>query len=175
MIMESAHSIVESDYEGWVAWVDGHPIFEAVPWNARLLPLVAGARELPTRFGGRQTMEWKRVPAEQLTRFELYFARAVYPNQPVIRFDREPGGDVRFIQMKMTGALVTTPARLGLIGYRVGYWQRGRRHPKGGLGFCAMWEVYRDGRIIELEPVRDPFAPKPEGHGYAPAVLGLSG
>lgn len=167
--MTTPESIAASDYEGWVAWVDGSPIFERVPWNPNLLQIVTGASEQAVRFEDRNTTEWRDVPNQKIERFELYFDRAHWQNQPVIRMDREPGHHaVRFIQLKLGGLAVggnLLQRRLGLIGYRIGYWDPLRN-------VCEMYEYLRNGKMTKLPIVGDPCLPRPHGHGYAPVVMG---
>ena len=168
-------SLVPDGYEGWVAWIDGVPIFESVPHNPKLLQLAPGMVQQLVRPEARSAMQWKRVPNQKIDRFELFYARDRIPKQPVIRFDKEPNANVRFLQMKMGGLLGNVPLRLGLNGYRVGYWAPERKHPKGGIGFCQMWEIRRDGTVIDLEPVCNPFLSRVEGGlGYAPEVAGAA-
>ena len=161
--------IAASDYEGWVAWIDGSPIFEAVPWNPKLLQLAPGMTEQAVRFDDRQTMDWKNVPGEKVERFELYFCRQHWQGQPVLQMDRQPGHHaVRFVQLKLGGIAVGAnleQSRLGLIGYRVGYWDPIRN-------VCEMYEYLRNGQMTKLPIVGDPCAPRPHGHGYAPVVMG---
>lgn len=162
-------SIIASGYEGWVAWIDGSPIFEAVPVQSMLAPVASGLHVTATRPMNRAVREWKDLPNGQIDQLELYFARDKFPGQPVFRVWREPGSDVRMIQMKLGGVVFmgTSQQRLGVIGYRVGFWNRHQM-------LCQVWEFRRDGSRIELPPVRDPTLPRPEGYGYAPHVVGMT-
>lgn len=168
--MLTPESLAASDFEGWVAWIDGTPLFERVPHNPTLLGLVAGARETATRRADRATLEWRDVPADRVDRFELYFGREHWPDQPVIRIDREPGHHaLRFVQMKMGGLVVgadVEQGRLGLVGYRVGYWDPLRR-------VCEMYEYRRNGTSRRtIVATTDPFAPRPAGLGLARETVG---
>lgn len=163
------NSIAESDYEGWVAWVEGSPIFEAEPFNVKLAPLFDEKLGRPARKETHQTLDWKKVPNEKIERLDLYFARKVYKNQPVIRIDKEPGHNwVRFVQMKL-GSMIFGPTegarRLGISGYRIGYWDTRRN-------ICEIFEYHRDGTTKQLPPVANPFLPKPQGFGYSRSVIG---
>jgi hypothetical protein len=161
-------TLAESDYEGWVAYIDGVPIFEHAPRNPALLQ-AAGNGHQPN-IADRATLPWREVPTARVDRLELYYARGHVQSQPAIRLQRPPGADhIRFIQLKMGGIAfgpgLRRPVRLGLMGYRVGYWDpRAQR--------CEMWEIGRDGKVEKLRDVKDPCAPKPVGHGYAREVLG---
>lgn len=165
------NTLAESDYEGWVAWVDDVPIFEHVEYNPKLLPLVSDAKMVEYRGKANNTLEWKDLPHNKLTRVELYFAREKYPNQPVWRADREPGLEMRFIQMKMGSVVLATDAlqtrgvqRTGVVGYKIGIWVPQRQE-------CQMWEITRS-EMNFMGKVKDPCAPRPEGFGLSPHVIG---
>lgn len=159
-------NLAESSYEGWVAWVDGNPIFEHIEDAPGMLTAIVA---MPRRVEDRNTTSWKKLDTRRIERFELYFARAYVPDQPMIRIDREPGyPHLRFIQMKLGGIVWgagVRPGRLGINGYRVGYWDDRRME-------CRIWEALRDGSLTELNKVKNPLLPRPLGHGYSPDVLG---
>jgi len=168
------NNIAESDYEGWVAWVNDDPIFEHVEYNPRLLPIMPGSVSLEYRGKSNNTIAWKDLPHNKLTRVELYFAREKFQNQPVWRADREPGLDMLFIQMKLGSITLSTnkletrgQQRTGLIGYRIGFWVPGRRE-------CQMWEITRS-NIKYMGNVKDPCAPKPIGFGLNPDIISRIG
>lgn len=164
--------ISETDYEGWVAWVDGNPIFEHVEYNPKLLPLFDDANALEYRGKSRNTLDWKDLPHDRITRVELYFARERYANQPVWRADREPGLNMRFIQMKMGSIVVATDMvnqivgqkRTGAVGYKIGFWVPDRKE-------CQLWEITRTD-LKHLGNVSNPCAPAPNGFGLSPSVVG---
>jgi hypothetical protein len=164
-------SIAESDYEGWVAWIGDTPIFEHVEYNPKLLSLISDIPHLMFRGKNRNTMEWKQLPHDRLTRVELYFAKDKYPDQPAWRCDRDPELEMRFIQMKLGSVVIATDTiagggqhRTGVVGYRMGFWIPGRKE-------CQMWEVTRT-ELTYMGEVKDPCAPRPEGFGLAPFVIG---
>jgi hypothetical protein len=164
-------SIAASDYEGWVAWIDDTPIFEHVEYNPKLLPLISDASHLEFREKAHNVLEWKELPHDKLTRVELYFCRKKYPGQPAWRCDREPGLEMRFIQMKLGSITIATDRvhgggqhRTGVVGYRVGLWIPSRKE-------CKLWEINRS-EIIYMGEVSDPCAPRPTGFGFAPHVIG---
>jgi hypothetical protein len=152
-----------------VAWVYDEPIFEHVEFNPNLLPLLSGAQMLEYRAKSHNTLEWRDLPHDRLTRVELYFARERFPDQPAWRADRELGLDMRFIQMKMGSIVIDSTGmdgqkRTGIIGYRMGFWIPSRKE-------CQMWEFTRNGYEY-MGNVKDPCAPRPEGFGFAPHVIG---
>jgi hypothetical protein len=194
-----AKELAASDYVGWCVHVlDGAsnvvPIFEHVSFadslskgGAGLAQPIAGAFLLPHRREDRQTMKFENVPHTRAQRLELYFARHKL-EQPAVKIDREPGADVRFFQMKMGGVVVQSGAggrtgdgpgqqRLGVAGYRVGYWDR--RHNK-----AEMVEVKANGEKRLIGPVKHPCLPRIElpggelspdgGFGLNPTILGLT-
>lgn len=185
--MYTAQSIAESDYEGWVVWLGDQPIFESAPMLPGLLPSATGAKVLPLRHGGRSTMDWKEIPMEKANRFELYFSRDTYPDQPVFRVDKEPESvNTRFIQMKMGGIVVHTAdqpkkekegfqltrelgitrgqERLGIVGYKVGFWVPERED-------CQLWEFTRE-NWKHLGKRKSPISAPPLGFGLSTATMG---
>lgn len=199
--MISQASLAESDYEGWVAWLDGRPVyadgaggpfigydacvplFEEVPSAAPYRSTVAGVQDRKARPGGRQTMVWDELPHARVMCLELYAFRDVYNwggphgnGQPMIQLTRTPGHEVRWIQYKAGG--LTLPAQGAEPGVRrtgIFSWT---------VGFwdvtaqeVATWELKKTGG----EPVKTllptgchPCWPKPLGFGLAPHVLGLT-
>lgn len=186
--MLSPQAIAASSYEGWVAWVDGIPIFEEVVESPRLAPLSNGhARE--RRPADRNVMDWSDLPHEKLRCVELYFDRALIRAQPRIRIDREAGADLRFIQFKrgslslpsvsgVPGGLSADElaragyplgqTRSGVVGYCLGYWDRRR-------GFTELICVKRgEPHNFRPPPRGHPCWPRPYGFGFAPAAVGLN-
>jgi hypothetical protein len=172
-----AASLRDSDYEGWVAYVDGSPIFEAAPFEPRLAQPVIGAHVHPYRPAGRNVIEWRDLPHERVHRVELYFCRQRY-QQPVIRMDRQPGNvQLRFIQLKLGGLVLESgvgrditgggPRRLGIRGYRIGYWNPATNE-------CELFEITPRERL-HLGKRRHPCELPPRGFGLAPHVVGLPG
>lgn len=192
-----AHSLARSDYVGWVAYVDNVPIYEHVPFAQGLRKGGVGlaqptpkAQTLTARAENRTTMEWRDLPHDKIQRVELYYARERVPvdRQPVIRFDREPGADLRFIQFK-TGALLTASGmatkknqedlkhlrmgqeRIPLISWTMGYWDKRK-------GECVLVEVTPnadgEGCMEIYGPVPHPCWPRPIGFGLAPHTVGLT-
>lgn len=185
--------IRESTFEGWVAWLDGTPayvngqlvgydvctpIFEAVPHNPALLPVVPGTHQVPVRQANRNTLDWKLVPHERIVQLELYAFRGAYPKQPVIQITKLPGHDMRWIQFKRGGIVVPAAMhagetmgqrRLGTTAYVIGYWDR-------TVGEARLLEVSARGGKIEqlgLDGRNHPCWPRPLGFGISPVVLGL--
>lgn len=172
-------TIRDSGYQGWVVYVDGSPIFEAVPHQPRLLQPARGSIVLPPRRPDRNTMEWKNLPHDRVHRLELYFARHRLTSQPAIRIDRQPGNpDMRFLQSKLGGVAIGAGAgnsrdrldvgqqRLGVVGYRVGFWNPAANE-------CRLFELTRD-TTRDLGSVLHPCWPAPLGFGIAPWVVGLT-
>lgn len=171
-----AASLRDSDYEGWVAYVDSSPIFEAAPHDPRLAQAIHGARTLPHRRVARNTLDWKDLPHERVHRLEVYFCRQSFPRQPVVRIDRMPGQVLRWIQLKMGGLVLNAGAgirepfgagvqRLGIVGYRIGWWNPAARE-------CRLLEVTPRG-VKDLGTRQHPCEPAPRGFGLAPHVVGL--
>ncbi len=191
--MLTTKALALSSYEGWVAWVDGIPIFEKFDTAPRRIKLIPGATDGDQRAAARNCMEWPDLPHDKVQRVELYFDRAQrHLEQPRLSLMKEPGADLRFFQMKMSGVVVQTYGfknkvpeaklssnelhregypmgqhRLGIIGYRIGYWNRRAE-------FAEMWEVVRGQIRTRLPPVAHPCWPAPHGYGLAPRVVGLT-
>ncbi len=177
-----APDIAASNYEGWVAYANGSPIFEAVEKNPYLKPLAPGVAEA-IRPRDRTHVEWRDLPHPQLQAIELYAFREVYGIQPIMRIDREPGNEeLRFIQMKL-GALQFGPGiagqqRTGVIGYRIGYWNPVRFE-------CDLIELTREHRK-QMDPAGEfrpegspplkthPCWSRPRGFGLGPHTVGLT-
>lgn len=166
-----AMSIRDSDYIGWVAYVDGQPIFEAVRRPVGAYQLAATAPDAPIhRAEDRRTMQWRDLPHERVERVELYWARGQL-SQPAFRIDRAPDcHTMRFLQMKRGGISVPTqagerPTRHGLVAYVIGYWDPARP-------LAELWEI-GDREVRKLGAVKDPWAPKPEGFGLNRRAFGL--
>ncbi len=174
-----AMAIRDSGYEGWVAWLDDGgplwtPVFQAVK-HSRVLPLAHGMRDLDDRPVTRTTMEWPQVPQRQIQRLEVYGLHASFPNdQPIVRLDREPGADLRFVVLNMGGTVVHANTdgtvsrgqeRLGFVGWKVGVWDvRG--------DWCQMWDVTRTG-VVDLGRREGSItATPPSGYGISPHIFG---
>ena len=186
----------QSDYEGWIAYIDGVPIFEHVDFKqaasggAGLAQPAPGSLVLPYRGLNRSTRPWKEIRGQPIDRVELYFAREALGNagQPILRFDRPPGDcGARFIVLSIGGLVLSARAevkakkvtaleragargqeRLGRVGYRMGYWIAAQHE-------CTLYEVLRNGRISQMGPVRHPCWPKPRGvEIYDPARHGFA-
>lgn len=177
-------SIAESGYVGWVAWVDGVPVFQQVPRNLKLPPLVYGALDIAPRAGDRQTVEWKTLDKSKIERLEIYGFHDHYTEQPLFRMDREPGAvGVRYCCMTMQGLAfgpgILGQARTGIAGWKIGWYNPQTKE-------YDLWEVKRDSRQ-RLNPSRSPQYlpnngnackghpcwPHPYGFGIAPDVFGL--
>jgi hypothetical protein len=189
-----ADLLKQSDYIGWVVYVDGTPIHEHVPYfqsadsaggsmyaqglNSELL--------LPNRELGRNCLDWKMLPHHKIQRLELYFGREWSPphRQPVIRLDRA-GPDLRFIQYKKGSILINAGVskephslgegqmRTGCTHYVIGYWDP----------IPNITEIITVGRAadplkgtipITREAVRGhPCWPRPQGFGLGPQIVQL--
>lgn len=179
-------SIAESGYIGWVVYVDGSPIFQAVPVNVALKQLHADAYYPERRPADRNTVDWKDLPHARIDRLELYGFHDDYTDQPLFRMDREPGADVRYCCMAMAGIAVGTDpyllegqVRTGIAGWKLGWFNVARLE-------YDLWEVTRQGRN-RLSPAGGylphegpplaghPCWQRPYGFGLAPFVFGLSG
>lgn len=194
----SQDSIRESDYEGWVAWVDGEPayvgdklvgfknatpLFESIPHNPRLIQVASGLPDRAPRLPTRQVIDWKQLPHERVVMLELYAFRDVYSRQPVIQIQRQPGRDLRWIQYKKSGLIAHAghrdrrreieggQARTGITMWMIGYWDR-------TVGQCQIFGVPARGGEwdrLEFDGSNHPCWPRPLGFGLSPVVLGLSG
>lgn len=191
-----AYSLANSDYIGWVAYVDGSPIHEHVPFaqglrkgGVGLAQLTPDAKGLPARPENRNTMEWRDLPHERVHRVELYWARENVPpsHQPVIRLDRPQGADVRFIQFKRAALLTSAgfaakrdaadlkdlrsgQERIPLISWTIGVWDKRASE-------AVLLEVFPDrteGYVEVHGPVPHPCWPRPVGFGLAPHTVGLT-
>jgi hypothetical protein len=178
-----AESLAASGYEGWVAYVDGSPIFEARPANVSLAQLIPGAVD-QVRAAARDTVEWRDLPQERVQAVELYAFHGHWGEQPILRIDREPGfPQMRFIQMKLRGLIVPTHGargleRTGIAGYRIGYYNP----PRAEYDLLELTPQYRS----QMDPAggfRPPGAPplkghpcwpRPHGFGLAPHTVGLT-
>lgn len=195
--MYTQGSLAASDYEGWVAWVGGHPVvgpdgilrawdgcsalLEAVPHNAGLAQLVRGTERV--HHAERGVIDWAELPHARVRCLELYAFRASRPGetQPLISVQAQPGRDLRWIQYKRTGIVVSAGGgvadgqrRTGIESWTVGYWDR-------TVGQMQMWRIPRRGPwpsekypLLELDGANHPCWPRPLGFGLAPHVLGLS-
>lgn len=182
-----------SDYNGWVVYIDGVPIYEHVPYfqasaygGLGYAQPLADSLLLPNRPTSRNCLDWKLLPHAQITRVEIYFGREWTPphNQPVIRLDRA-GPDLRFIQYKRGSILVNAgmvkephslgegQMRTGCTHYIVGYWD-----PVPNIT-----ELITVGRSVDpitgdvplkREAVKGhPCWPRPNGFGLAPNIVRL--
>jgi hypothetical protein len=176
--MLTTEALRASSYEGWVAWVNGQPIFEAVPLNPRLAQLAPGAATQMTRQPGRNVMDWDDVPNERIDLLEVYFDRGFRKEQPALMIAKNPGADLCFFQMKTTGMVVNVGVlahaqhrgqeRTGVHGYRIGYFDRKQN-------FSMMWEVQRGvWQPKEYPIVGHPCWPRPHGYGLNPTIMGLT-
>jgi len=170
-------SLAESDYEGWVAWVDSVPIFEFTRRVYGQFQVAPGLRQPSYNQPGRTCMEWKDLPKDRVQRVELFFCRERRPNgqhykQPVAIMPRPLGrADIRFLQMKMGAVVVGMSGsrgqeRTGVNGYRLGYWD-----PKAGT--CQLHEWTRV-KHTYLGERGHPCWPKPLGFGLNPGTVGLT-
>lgn len=184
----------ESSYEGWVAYVNGEPIFERVSVHPLDIPEnVIGGTRPPVR-DGRQFAEWDELQTEafrrrvgQVHRVEVYFGRQVARmSQPAIWYACNPGDRVRFIQFKRrarlanAGGLDSPHARTGVLSYSLGYWDRATnecrlfecdpQHP--AVVFCPLCRL--GAHECACLPIRNPCWPRPQGFGLSPHVLGLT-
>lgn len=196
--------IAESDYEGWVGWVDGAPvlnpstnglvawdgctpIFEEVPHQPTLFPLAHGLedRARNVNFGDRKTLDWKQLPHERVMILELYAFRNTYGNQPLVTLYRNVNRDVRWIQFKrgsivVPGGLVTKERnedKFGTSQRRTGInsWCVG--YWDRTVGQCEMIEFFAAGGEPQRwshDGANHPCWPKPMGFGLSPVVLGLT-
>lgn len=193
------NAIRASDYMGWVAYVEGCPIFEAEPPYIGPLNTRGGLIVQPRPYD-RTTMDWDRLPHEKVTRVELWYGREFeWISQPLVHLICNPGDDVRFICYKQRALVQHTAAtmkrdpddpdrlvmhtssveRTGVTAYRIGFWDR----PKS---VCRMFEACANREEIltcllcgeavrhcNCLPVSHPCWPRPWGFGIAPGVVGL--
>jgi hypothetical protein len=182
--LDVSRSIAESGYVGWVVWVDGAPVFQEVPVNLNLQPLVYGATDITPRKGDRQTVDWKDLDQTKIERIEVYGFHEEYTEQPLMRIDRQPGAaELRFCCLTMQ-ALAFGPGILGQARTGVAGWKLGWYNPH--LKEFDLWEIKREGRN-RLNPSGSPVHlpsngnackghpcwPRPYGFGIAPYVFGL--
>lgn len=192
--MIDQRALSESDYEGWVAWLDGTPlvidgepagyanclpVFEAVVLDPARLKTIEGVTERGARHRGRQTLEWRDLPHERVSFLELYAFRSVYRRQPVVQIQRPAGHDVRFIQFKKGGVAVSAgmgvggggQARTGVHSYVVGFHNSTTRQ-------AATYEVKRTGGMpketVLPEGVHPCWPRTVGGLGLSPMVFGLT-
>ncbi len=181
--------LAPSDYIGWVAYVDGVPIYEHVPnlqastkGGGEMAQPVAGALLMPYRKIERNCMDWKQVPYDRVQRLEIYFGREwISPrNQPPIRLDRGNPA-LRFIQFKRGAIIVQAGAgagfdgggqmRSGVLSYIGGYWD-----PLHGRS--ELWEVGRtptpNGQMLHQMTEGHPCWPRPDGFGLGPHTVRLT-
>ncbi len=199
--MYTQEMIAQSDYEGWVAWVDGTPIinpatngligwhgstpiFEKVVHAPGRASIADGMVERATRTADRTTMDWKELPHEHVRELELYAFRDVRDVQPLVTLTANANRDVRWIQYKTGAVVVPAVTQIGRVLDRqttaqrrvsIGAWRVG--YWDRTVGQCEMIEFYADGR----DPHRynhsgsnHPCWPKPMGFALAPFVLGLA-
>jgi hypothetical protein len=178
--------IAGAGYIGWVVWIDGSPIFQSVPHNAKLAQASSSAYVQPVNRADRNTVDWKDLPQAKLSRFELYGLREFYPKQPLFRMDRPPGApEVRWTCLTMQGIAIGTggglfgQTRTGIAGWRVGWFNP-------ALDEFDLWEITRKHRR-RMSPAGDylpndgpalkghPCAPRPRGFGLALDVFGKPG
>ena len=196
--MYTQDTIKESDYEGWVAWIDGSPVinpstqgimgyenctplFENVPHNPKLASIITGVEDREVRTSDRQTIDWKNLPHGRVKVLELYAFRDIYPNQPLIQIAAQPNHDILWIQYKRGGLLIQTAnnphaitntgqSRTGVSSWVMGYWDR-------TVGQAQIWDYpARGGKIQkkEFSGRNHPCWPTPLGFGLSPHVLGLN-
>lgn len=200
-----AVALRSSDYVGWVAYVDGHAIFEAVPNGVRLATPMAGGLTLPHRPSDRHTKDWKDVPRHRLDRLEVYWLRDAFPpdEQPIVQIDRPPDRRIRFIQFKQGGVLVPGGAathrrrheleeelsraagqrRTGILSWTVGYFDREKQ--KSELWKLVPANPNHAAQVFHAGPVRHPCWPRPgdgepfnerrHGFGLARELIGKGG
>lgn len=168
-----AEHIAASDYEGWVAYVEGSPLYQAVDRPKKAPPIIESMDQGIYRPEGPRTLSWKELPHAKVHRVEIWMREE---SQGPLRFrlDRSPDNPhMRFILMNV-GAVVADQAggtgqrRLPpLRRYRVGYWD-----PRRPL--AQLWIVQRGAQIEKYGACTDPFAPRPKGWGLNRTALGLS-
>jgi len=182
---EVSRSIAESGYIGWVAWIDGAPVFERVPVNFSLVQTTSTAVDKPVRRQSRNTVDWKELEHPKISRLEIYGFHEHYTQQPLFRMDRAPGAEeVRYACMTMQGIAfgpgIVGQARTGIAGWKVGWYNPKRKE-------FDLWQITRDERI-RLNPHGNPDRlsedgpackghpcwPRPHGFGIAPWVFGLT-
>lgn len=166
--------IAESNYEGWVAWVDGVPIFEKSVATPKLgmANHAPGQFVLPQRAEGRNVMDWKDLPHEKIDMVDLYLAREnIHWTQPCWSVPRLPDCQIAYIMLKMGGVVLHTrpgatsgQERLGnASGYKMGFWIPSANE-------CRMWEITRK-QITPLGVKQDPHSPRPTGFGISHAAI----
>lgn len=194
--MYTQQSLAESDYTGWVAWIDGSPIIdprdgrllgwdgctpilESRPPNPYLIQLEGGGGEGPVRHDSRHVMDWRHLPHERVVTLEMYGFRATYPGQPVVSIVAQPDRRLRWIQYRRRSILVRagvggspegSPSRTGVTSWVMGYWDT-------TVGQAQMWDVPANGGKIgrlEFSGSNHPCWPRPLGFGLNPVVLGLT-
>lgn len=187
-VVEAA--VAGTDYEGWLAWVEGQPIFEAVPLHAQ--PVVSGGADV-YRAESRRVMDWTKLPHMKIERLALFFLRPLYraEQQPIWSVWRELESDVRLIQFKRRSLVLPansdqSPGRTRVMRYTMGTWcPSATPHPE-----CRLWDIQANppkGAAIMQEregPRRHPCWPLPgrgeafdplrHGFGLGPQVVGLT-
>jgi hypothetical protein len=192
MIADSyAAQLRDARYIGWVAYVDGVPIYENVPYfqasekgGPDMVQPMSGSLLLPNRQISRNCLQWEMLPHEKIQRLELWFGWDHTPphKQPVIRLDRM-GPELRFIQYKR-GAIVVDAgyavesfgggqSRTGVQSYVMGYWD-----PVPNITEIIEVKAQRPftgESPITRQAVRGhPCWPRPHGFGLGPQVVQLT-
>ena len=179
-------SIAQSGYVGWVAWIDGSPVFQEVPVNFALANTSLGGTTIASRSRDRRTVDWKDLDQTKIERLEVYGFHDHYTDQPLMRIDRQPGAtELRFACLTMQGLAfgpgIVGQERTGLAGWKIGWYNP-------ALKEYDLWEIKRESRQ-RLNPSGSPpylhangnackghpCWPRPYGFGIAPYVFGLSG
>lgn len=196
-------TLVESSYEGWVAWTGGYPvrmpdgthagyndmtpILEAVAHNPFRVNLLGGVPERAPRPVDHRTMDWNDLPHGDVRVLELYAFRRRGREQPVISIAMAPGKAARWIQYKKTGIIAQTaslsgdaraddkdvPGGVARLGIQS--WVVGYWHFDGLRGEAKIFEYGPSGVVegFEYEGRNHPCWPRPLGFGMSPHVLGL--
>ena len=174
----NAARIRESDFEGWVAHTNvGNVIYEALTDDPRRIQLGAGVVATIQR-PNRTTLDWMDLPHDIVDHIELYWMRAIFKNQPVVRISRPPGETkIRFIQYKMRGlqfsGIAVSARRTGIMWYRLGFWDSVANVTKLiEVGLKGAGDGKITGNIQELQAAH-PCWPKPLGFGINPVFVGL--
>ena len=194
-------ALAASDYQGWVVYVDGAPIFEAASRIPRELNRMGGLIQ-EVRQPSRNILEWDSLPPHTaIERLELYFGRETWPDhQPIFDVSRLPGSILYYCQFKRAtlvaegialhggdleipeADLPTSPVtRTGIEAYIVGCYDpaAGVTHvfevdpAVGALRCYKCRENAKDGSC-QCMPFYHPCWPRPQGLGISPHVFGFT-